>query len=411
MKTADTPEDEQERLAALAEYSVLDTLPEACFDELTELAAIICDTPIVLVSLIDEKRQWFKSHRGLDATETPRDYAFCAHAILQDDIFEVSNSAKDERFHDNPLATAEPHVIFYAGAPLTTPSGHNIGTLCVIDNKPGQLSNTQKRQLKLIAKQVVAQLELRKGLIQKEALMNELLELNQKVVEKNEELFEFASRAVHDIKAPLRQVHSFSEMAAEDIEKNNLEAALKKHQFIHTICRDAKSFVDAIFDLTKADFINPAAEMIDLNYIVKQAINNNLTHIRENNIKVNYNIEPDIEFYSSSVRCQQIIGNLISNSIKYYNPEQSDPWVNIDIELIDDQQAAIIVADNGLGIPEKYWDKLFMPYQRFHPGAGSGTGLGMNIIKKHVDALKGTISFDSSSEGTRFTVALPNNTH
>ena len=136
---------EEERLLALDSYSILDTLPEADYDNITEIAAQICGTPISLVSLIDLKRQWFKSHHGLDVTETPREYAFCAHALnYSDTIFEIPDARNDIRFSDNPLVTNDPHVIFYAGVPLLTDDGLPLGTLCVIDNKHNKLTNAQK---------------------------------------------------------------------------------------------------------------------------------------------------------------------------------------------------------------------------------------------------------------------------
>lgn len=162
MKSALPLRDETERLAALRLYDVLDTPPEEPFDDLTELAAHICAAPIALISLIDEERQWFKSRVGLSAKETARDIAFCAHAIHQPDLFIVEDAARDDRFCDNPLVTEEPHIRFYAGAPLISPEGHALGTLCVIDREPRSLAPDHQRALRVLSRHVMTQLELRR---------------------------------------------------------------------------------------------------------------------------------------------------------------------------------------------------------------------------------------------------------
>ena len=154
---------EQKRQISLKSFQILDTLAQEEYDEITELASFICDTPISLVSLVDEERQWFKSIKGLAVSETPRDQAFCAHAIeTPDHIMEVYDTFEDDRFKNNPLVTGDPNIRFYAGAPLVTEEGYSIGTLCVIDRKPKKLSNQQKAALKTLSKQVMRLFETKR---------------------------------------------------------------------------------------------------------------------------------------------------------------------------------------------------------------------------------------------------------
>lgn len=201
---------EKERLQLLESYSILDTLPETDFDNLTAIASQICNIPISLITLLDTDRQWFKSHHGLDMSETPREHAFCAHAIHDaDNMFIIQDTRKDERFYDNPLVTGDPNIIFYAGVPLTNSAGLPLGTLCVIDHKPNTLNETQLKALQSLADQVMNLLELRRN---KRYLEQAILELEQN----NQELERFAYVAAHDLKSPLNNISSLSLLLKED---------------------------------------------------------------------------------------------------------------------------------------------------------------------------------------------------
>jgi len=171
---APMPENESARLRALHEYSILDTSAEQAFDDVARLASFICKTPISLISIIDESRQWFKAKVGLEDTETSREHAFCAHAIVRPtEVMIVPDARADERFQENPKVTGDPHVRFYAGVPLVTPTGEALGTLCVLDRVPRQLDPDQLEVLKALARQVIAHLEMRRSIATLEVAIEE----------------------------------------------------------------------------------------------------------------------------------------------------------------------------------------------------------------------------------------------
>ena len=196
------PKNEDERVQALLDYRIMDTHAEAAFDQLAVLASQICQTPIALVSLVDHERQWFKARVGLDPPETSRDLAFCAHAILQDDVFQIPDAALDWRFSDSPLVTGAPNIRFYAGAPLINNEGFPLGTLCAIDTKPKELTDDQKKALRILSAQTVAQLELRRHVAR----------LTETMVQ------------VHDTKKALESQIRVSDQARKEAEKAKAEA-------------------------------------------------------------------------------------------------------------------------------------------------------------------------------------------
>jgi GAF domain-containing protein len=171
MGTPQPIKNEAARVAALHKYAILDTEPEQAFDDLVLLASFICKTPMALISLVDEARQWFKAKVGVSISETPREIAFCATAIQQPDILVVPDTLNDERFRNNPFVVSEPNVRFYAGVPLIDEEGHALGTICVLDCTPREFDPDQQAALKALSRIVLAQIEFRRNLILlKEAL-------------------------------------------------------------------------------------------------------------------------------------------------------------------------------------------------------------------------------------------------
>ena len=244
-----TNHSEPERLSALQRYQLLDTLPEQDYDDLTTIAARICDTPIALVSLIDSDRQWFKSRHGLDVTETPRSQAFCSHAIQKpEEVMIVPNALEDDRFVENPLVTDNPNIRFYAGAPLVTSDGFALGTLCVIDRVPREITPAQINALQALSRQVMAQLELR--------LVAEQLQQEMKL---REEATNFANTKNIELELTIRQLHEtqFSLIQAEKMSSLGQLVAGITHEvnnpisFISGNLEHCKAYLISLLNLVK----------------------------------------------------------------------------------------------------------------------------------------------------------------
>jgi len=182
MIIAELPVDEELRLADLASYDIMESIEEDDFNDLVELAAQICKCPISLISLLDKDRQWFKAKKGIADSSTPKDIAFCSHAILGNKVMEVSDTTKDERFFDNPFVTGDPNVRFYAGAPIVSAAGHKLGTICIIDTHPRKLLPEEERALIILSHQVTKLLELRKKNMLIRQRAEEMIAMKSKVI-------------------------------------------------------------------------------------------------------------------------------------------------------------------------------------------------------------------------------------
>lgn len=181
MKKRNFPGNETERIKAVQQYRILDTEEEQDFNDIVELASVLCDTPIAMITLVDQNRQWFKSRKGLTIRETHRSLSFCTHAIQSNDIMEVKDARQDERFANNTLVTGDPYIRFYAGMPLTTPDGYRVGTLSVIDRKPRELATSQHSCLRILGNQVMTLLNLRVNIWQRNLAETQLKALNKEL--------------------------------------------------------------------------------------------------------------------------------------------------------------------------------------------------------------------------------------
>ncbi len=379
MKKAALPKDEEERLRVLNEYKILDTLPEEDYDAIAKIASGICNTPIALISLIDKDRQWFKANYGIEAQETPRDLAFCAHSILEpNDLFIINDATKDNRFHDNPLTKDYPNVIFYAGAPLNTSEGHAIGTLCVIDNKPKKLSKEQKEGLKLLAKQTVNLLELRKR-------NHQLNKVNDKVTKLNEQLNNFAYRLTHDLKSPISGVNFLVEILKEDYKALFKETEAEEYiNLISGRMNYMSTLIDEILEYTKVNTEHIVYEDFNLKTLLDSIIKN---IDFENKISLNSD-NLDINIRSSKIGFVQVFQNLISNSRKFCDEEK----VNLEVDFSkDDTHYYFVYKDNGPGIKEEYWKKVFNIFETLENTHNENTGIGLATVKSIIKRLGGII--------------------
>lgn len=384
------PNNETGRIKALRSFHILDTLEEKEYDDITQIASDICNTPVALISLVDSERQWFKSKQGIDASETPRDLAFCAHAInTPDSLFIVNNALEDQRFHDNPLVVGGPQVMFYAGAPLNTKDGYSIGTLCVIDTQPrDQFNEKQQNSLKALASQVMAQLELRRqNIVQSK--------INEELVFKNDQLKYFTYRLAHDMKTPLHGISSLIGFMKEDylelLQNTEIPTWLstidERVDYMEALINGIINYIQITNSDIVCETFSPKEEILKItgNLSSKKAIELQLD-------------ECEVSIYQSRKSFEQILTDLVSNSIKFV--QQDDVAITIKY-----QESAhhyhFTYEDNGPGIPFNYREKVFVMFETLKRVTHTDTGIGLATVKTLIEKLGGTIEIKDRPDGLR----------
>ncbi|MFT6735769.1 MAG: signal transduction histidine kinase [Polaribacter sp.] len=392
MITAPLPSDEAGRIKELKYFQILDTVPEAAFDDFTKIASYICQTPIALITLVDESRQWFKSKVGLDANETSRDMAFCSHAILQDDVFVIPDSLKDERFYDNPLATQAPDIRFYAGAPLTTSSGHKIGTLCVIDDHPRNIDLKQTKILQALARQVVNQLELRLA----KKVASELAKTKAS----------FLATMSHEIRTPLNGILGCANILLDTVkDKEHIKLTETITQCGHSLLK----LVNDILDFAKIESgkIELENEAFNLHQFLAEIVHlfSHEAKRKSLSLTVEYGKNVPDWIFGDFTRLRQILSNLISNAIKFTEKGFVTIEINESPEHSTESAAGkevgltFSVKDSGIGINTAAQSKLFTSFSQADSSIEKkfgGTGLGLAISKALVELMKGRIWLNST---------------
>lgn len=392
------PLNEEERVKALKKYNILDTLPEEDYDHITMLASVICDTPISTITLIDSDRVFLKSHRGFEGNSGDRASSFCAHAINDPyQMMVVPDSRKDYRFADNPNVTGEPHVVFYSGIPLVTEDGYAIGTLCVIDSKPHEINEIQKKSLKSLARQLIRLLELR--------LKNQMLDKQKKELEvyaKDMEMFAYV--ASHDLKEPLRMVKSFNELLGRKYSDLLDDTAKKYIQFSIDGVERMNSLIDNLLLYFTAGALSKEKQITDVNVVMKEILKLYEGQILSGELKICFSELPVIHI--SKMEIMIILQNLISNAIKY-QPKDKIPEVNIGCKA-EGEFFEFSVEDNGIGIKGQHLEEIFIIFKRLHTRTEyGGTGIGLSIVKRIIEQNGGKIWVDSEiGKGSTFHFTL-----
>jgi len=391
------PGNEIERVAALRSYQLMDSGEEKDFDAIAAIASAVCQTPISLITFIDEKRQWFKSHIGTSLTENFRDLSFCTHTIAETtDMMIVPDANADPRFAGNPVVT-EAKVTFYAGVPLINEDGFALGTLCVLDQKPHDFSDDQINALKALAKQVVDKIELR----QKVSLLERT---NQELINANVLIQKFASMAAHDIKNPLSSIKLTSQALRMRQEIRQSDGCLRLVDMNITATENMLELVNEMMAYSKNPSLLLAKKQeFELNALIAKVIS---LLVVPDSIRI---ILPEKKhwLYYSIIALDQILINLLSNAIRYNDKTEG----LIVIRFGEDADHYLLeIEDNGMGIPEQYFEKIFVSNftldqkDRFN---NQGNGIGLSTVKDLLYLLNSSISVNSAEgEGSIFVVKL-----
>lgn len=401
MPAAPIPKNDADRLAELHYYRIVDTPSEASFDELTRLAAYICQSPVSLISLVDEHRQWFKSVCGLDIRETPRKQAFCGYTILGNAPFIVEDATIDVRVKDNPLVLSDPKIRFYAGIPLVSPRGHALGSLCVIDFVPKKLNQSQIDGLKTLASQVMQLLEARLFSERITHYTAVLEDAHFQALKANQAKSQFLAMISHDIRTPLHGI-----IAALDLLSDS-QLSSQQQKYVATANTSAQilqAIISDVLDFSKIEAnkltLNPTpTSLLELCTTIKQILQE---EISQKQLEFLIDFDPAIPERLSidKNRLSQILLNLCSNAVKF-TPTKGSISLSCHLQHmgLDSVLINVCVTDTGIGIAQDQQQDIFSPFvqaNNHNYQEHDGTGLGLAISSRLLELMDSKLYLQST---------------
>lgn len=403
------PPEEALRLKTLEEYQILDTLSEREFDDLTQIASHICQTPVALITLIGTDRQWHKSKIGVEIQEIPRDLAFCSHTILSDETMIVSDFTQDARFHDHPLVQDGPCARFYAGAPLITPNGMRIGSLCVLDFAPREMSPEQIRSLEALARQVVVLLEMRLSVARLEESRLTAIEATAEAQRALKVKTEFLANISHEIRTPMNGIIGMTQVMLDGQIPAENRGRL---EIIRDCGRTLLSLINDILDFSKLESgsVEFEAQPFDLVAATRGTVELFRPLAEQKNLELRLTIDETMpHWYVGDVtRISQVLTNLLSNAIKFTSQGRIEVTIDSVVESLSSGHhlVHVCVKDSGIGIPANLQDRLFLSFSQVDASITrrfGGTGLGLAICRSLCENMGGRIWVNSEvGRGSNF---------
>jgi signal transduction histidine kinase len=384
-KPAPVPANEAARLAALQGYSILDTAVEAAFEDIVRLASIICAAPIALISLVDARRQWFKAEVGLGVRETSRQVSACAHAILEEGVFEVADTLQDARFAHSPLVHGSPHMRFYAGAPLHTPDGFALGTVCVLDTRPRELSASQREALLALSRQTMALLKLRGTLVEADSM--------------DKRLRRIMAAAGHDLRQPLQTIAMALDIAHRTPGEQRVQASAAMGL---VAVQELGSDLDelALASSPGSGGAQPELAAVPVAALFEAMRSTWQPLAQRKGLALRF-APSSLQILTAPGFINTILGNLIGNAIKY--TERGTVLVGC---RRSGDQVRLQVLDSGIGIEPARQLEMFEDFSKVNTRS-PGLGLGLSIARRTAELLGHSLTVESiPGRGSVFTLGV-----